>query len=979
MLRNSIYLALFIFLASCSQKSPKHETKTKKDSNGFTYEYVTNDPLNARIYTLKNGLKVFLTNYEDEPRIQTQIGFNTGGANDPENATGLAHYLEHMLFKGTSEYGTIDYESEKPLLDSIEVMFEHYRTLDDEEKRKAYYSKIDSVSQVASQYTVPNEYDKLMSMVGATGTNAYTNNDQTVYINDIPANELERWLQVERNRFQELVPRLFHTELETVYEEKNQSLDNDYSKTFDALNKMLYPGHPYGTQTVIGTIDHLKNPSITEIKKYFDKYYVPDNALISMSGDIDYDETIKLIDKYFGDWESDGVSLPNHPQAEPVTEVKKEEVYGPDSEFLYMGYRIPGSDQKTKLTAELADMVMNNSEVGLIDLNLIQNQKVLRAGSFVRDQKDHDAYIMYGNPREGQSLDDVKNLLLAQIDSLRKGAFSDEMLEAIITDLEVSEMRSNERNWSRASTYLGSFRDNEPWINHVSRFDSMRTITKQDIMDFAQKNYRDDNYVIVYKRNGEDTTKVQIEKPQITEIDINRDTNSVFFKTLKSEKPERLKPVYVDYEKDIQNTKLGNKIPVYYTKNKDNSLFTMYYLLDMGRLSDPKLNTAVKYLEYLGTDSLSAEEIKSEMYRLGCSFRVYPGNHTAYISLNGLEKNLAEATELFEHLLSNVEPDEEALDNMITDIIKEREDNKKSKFYILYMGLNDYGTYGKESPGKYNLSKDELEALSGDELTGIIKDLLNYEHRVLYYGAQDLNKVKKTLEPRHYIAENLKAPKKEKEFEFWKNDENEVYWTHYDMVQTELMFLNINRDFDEELLPLVKMYNEYFSGSMGSIVFQEMREGKALAYSAYASYSTPYLPDEPFKIRAFIGTQADKLPDALPAMVETLNNPPASEKAFENAKEALMSQIESERVTKTSILFNYETARRMGYDTDIRKAVYEAAPDITLQDVLDFQKDNVKDKNFRLMVLGDKDKIDFEALEKYGPVKELKLEEIFGY
>ena len=275
-IRNCVFFLILSLVITSCEKTSDYELKTD-NSGQYTYQYVTNDPLNVRIYELKNGLKVYLSQYKDEPRMQTQIAVKAGGKNDPANNTGLAHYLEHIMFKGTGDFGTLDWQKESVLLDSIEQMFTHYGNLKDTVQRANYYKLIDMVSNEASKLAIPNEYDKMVSELGAQGTNAYTTEDRTVYINNIPSNQLESWIQIEANRFRTIVPRLFHTELEAVYEEKNRSLDNDYWKSHEALLTGMFAKHPYGTQTVIGTIDHLKNPSITEIKKYFNQYYRPNN------------------------------------------------------------------------------------------------------------------------------------------------------------------------------------------------------------------------------------------------------------------------------------------------------------------------------------------------------------------------------------------------------------------------------------------------------------------------------------------------------------------------------------------------------------------------------------------------------------------------------------------------------------------------------------------------------------------------------
>jgi len=285
-------------LQSFSQK--KYETRKSSDKNGYQYEYVENDPIQARIYTLKNGLKVYLSINKDEPRLQTYIAVKAGSTYDPPQTTGLAHYLEHMMFKGSSKIGTINWEKEKAELDKISNLYEQHLLTKDPEKKKTIYKKIDSISAIASKYAVPNEYDKLMSSLGAKGTNAYTSNERTVYVNDIPSNELEKWLLLESERFSILVLRLFHTELETVYEEFNMYQDNDNRKAMEALFSGLFSKHPYGTQTVIGKAEHLKNPSMINIYNYKDTYYRPNNIAICLSGDLDFEKTILLIDKYFG-------------------------------------------------------------------------------------------------------------------------------------------------------------------------------------------------------------------------------------------------------------------------------------------------------------------------------------------------------------------------------------------------------------------------------------------------------------------------------------------------------------------------------------------------------------------------------------------------------------------------------------------------------------------------------------------------------
>ncbi|MFN0048949.1 MAG: M16 family metallopeptidase, partial [Cytophagales bacterium] len=435
-LKKLVSMLCFALLAIINVNAQSFLTKSVTE-NGYTYSVVTNDPLKTRIYTLPNGLKIYLSVYKDAPRIQTYIAVKAGSKNDPTSLTGLAHYLEHMVFKGTSKIGTYDWQNESKQLAKIEALYETYGQTKDEKKREKLYAQIDSVSSVAAKYAIANEYDKIVSAIGAKGTNAYTWVEQTVYMNDIPANEIERWAKLEAERFGELTPRLFHTELEAVYEEKNTRIDSDGDKIFDATFEAMFPNNTYGSQTTIGTVEHLKNPSITAIKNYFYTYYVPNNMAICLSGDFDPDQTIKTIDKYWGGKKSKVVPAYNPFQEKPIEKPIFKSVTGPSPASLAICYRFPGAASKDVRTMEMFSKVLSNGKAGVLDLNLIQKQKVLGAQVFPYSMKDYSINMIMANPREGQSLDEVKNLILAQIDSVKKGKFDESLLQAIINNEKI--------------------------------------------------------------------------------------------------------------------------------------------------------------------------------------------------------------------------------------------------------------------------------------------------------------------------------------------------------------------------------------------------------------------------------------------------------------------------------------------------------------------------------------------------------------
>ncbi len=954
---------------------PQAQTSTE---GGYTFQTVKDDPLNARIYTLDNGLRVYMTINRDEPRIQTYIVTATGSKNDPHTAQGLSHYLEHMLFKGTDKFGTKDFEKEKPYLDTIISLYEQRRQASDSQERKILYHKIDSVSYLASEYSIANEYDKMISGIGGTGSNAYTSVEETVYECNIPSNELNRWLTIEGERFRNPVMRLFHTELEAVYEEKNRGLDNDRSKVYEALFAGLFQKHTYGTQTTIGSVEQLQNPSIQKIIDYYKEKYVPNNMAICLSGDLDFDKTIKLIDEKFGGQEKKTVPEFIPPVEDPITSPVVKEVYGPSQESVIFGYRTGGADTKETDIITIIENILSNGSAGLIDLNLNQNQKVIEAYTSKDINKDYSVIYFGGKPREGQSLDDVKELLMSQIDLIKKGEFPDWLIPAIISNFKLVELKAYESNDERAQAFVSSFTLGIPWDKYIFNIDRLSKITKEDVVNFANKNLND-NYVLVYKKTGEDKTIQKVIKPEINPVKVNRDDKSEFVQTLLSASSDEVQPVFLDFKKDIMDLKLKNEVPLYYLQNKENDLFKLSFLINTGTNENKKLNLAIDYLNYLGTSKYTSTQLKEEFYKLASSYSISASEDEVTISLSGLGQNFDKSLSLLEELFSDAKENKEALNNLIADVLKEREDAKLSKRTILWSGMFNYAKYGKNNPFTFRFSEEELKNVKAEELVKIIKGLFSYKQRVLYYGPDNPNQIVSAINKIHKIPVELKSPPVANKFVEKDITRNTVYVLNYDMQQVEIVMLSKGEAYDKTQVPIISLYNEYFGGGMGSIVFQELRESKALAYSTFSSYKNPREKEKSNYIISYIGSQADKLPEAMAGMRELLNNIPEADLIFNSSKNSLMKQIESERITKFDILYTYELAKKLGLDYDIRKDIYQKIPGFKLTDVIGFQKKYIKDKHYTILVLGEMDKLDMKTLEKYGEVKVLNLKDIFGY
>jgi predicted Zn-dependent peptidase len=976
-IQSLILLFLISFFVGCQKESgEKYAVNAKKDANGYNYETVDNDPTGLRLYTLDNGLKVYLGKNEEEPKIQTLIAVKAGSTYDPADNTGLAHYLEHMVFKGTDEIGTTDYEAESKLIKQISDLYEAHKKEQDPEKKKEIYQKIDSVSNAASKLSIANEYDKMVNSLGAEGTNAFTSNEQTVYTNKIPSNELDKWLKIESERFSKLVLRLFHTELEAVYEEFNRGQDSDGRKQYFATLEGLFPTHPYGTQSTIGISEHLKNPSMEAINAYFDKYYVPNNMAVILVGDLDFEETIKKVDNAFGSYEKKELTHPTFAKLDSITKPIKKEVYGPTSESVYVAFRSEGKGSEQEVMVTLIDYMLANSQAGLIDLNLNQKQKVQRASSFTNFDNDYGFHLLYGTPKENQSLDEVRELLLTQVEKVKNGEFDDWLIQAVINDLRLSQIRQYESASSSAYAFLDAFIGFQDWKDRLNMLDQMKEITKEDVVAFANEFYGD-NYVEVHKVKGKDESIVKVENPGITPIELNRDKESEFLKEFNELEADELSPQYIDYDTAIKSTETSNGINVSYVENTNNDIFNLNIIFDMGQDHDRMVSLAAGYLDYLGTDKYSPEEIKQEFYKIGISYNVSSGNDRTYVGISGLKENLDKGLALLEELWDNAKADQDTYDKYVESILKSRQDAKTQKGNIFWNGMMSYGQYGEDSRLRNIYSEAELRAMNPESLVNKVKDMRNYKQRIFYYG-NAVNDAVTSLDTHHSIPETLKDYPAKKEYTNLETGGN-VYFVNYDMVQSEILLLSKGEEFNKNKMAASTLFNTYFGSGLSSIVFQEIRESKSLAYSAFSSYSVASEKGKPDYTMAYVGTQANKLEQAVDAMMELMTNMPEAEEQFNQAKEATLKKIAAERITKSDIFWTYESLKKRGITEDNRKDMYEAIEKMTLEDLKGFFNENISGKEYNVMVIGNEKDIDFKALENLGTVTELDIDYLFNY
>ena len=962
-----IYFALMAFLALSVQ------------AKEYKYQSVEGDPLQARIYKLDNGLTVYLTRNTEKPEIQTFIAVRAGSQNDPEESTGLAHYQEHIMFKGTQNYGTTNYAKELPNLLAIDSLYEIYGQTTDPAQRKAIYHQIDSFSYESSKIAIANEFGRLMGEIGASQLNAFTSTDQTCYHEIIPAGELTRWAKIESDRFRNLVVRGFHTELETVYEEFNMRSSMDYDKVNLAIDQLLYPNVPYRQHMVIGTQEHLKNPSIKNIRKFYDMYYRPNNVAICLSGDLDFDNTIKIIDAYFGKWEPKEIPTPDRYEQPDLKAHKDTVVYGKEAPEVWMAWKMPDIKHKDIDALEVMDMVLKNGKCGLVDLDIEQKQQLLSCQAWIETAGDFSTYFMVGSPKEKQSLEDVRQIMLAEIEKLKKGEFEEDMLKGIIRNKKRSELRHLQDNVARVMPFITAHIYQIPYEDIVNDLARKEKITKDDVVRVANK-YFNDNYVCVLKEHNENANPPKMDKPEITPIEMNRNVSSEFYDQLMVQPTERSKPQFLDFNKDLSRSMLPNSVELLYRQNTENELSTLAFVVKKGTDQDPYLSFAADMLGYLGTDKLSAEQYQKALYNEAAEAMVISEENVSYFYLYGLKESLPAALALMEEHVMTAQPDDAVLKELVKDHIKAHEDAKKDQWTCMSY-MTQYGMFGAEAQKMRTLLPSDMKKMQPADLLARLRRLVPAVERVIYYGPLPETEVKNMLASSKMLAQADASkriqPKHIERQQVNRNEVNIVPYKANNLIM--ITYANWGEVYDIKDRAIVQLFNAYFSGSMGGVVFQEMRESRALCYASWARYLMADYKGECNYIEKGVLSQNDKLKDCIVTFNEICNNMPLSQTAFDNAKEAVIKQIEQRRFVRDGAIWSYLNFENLGWDHDIFEEVYQEVQKLTLEDVVAFQKKHVADRANRYMILGDSKELDMNFLKTLGPVKKLSLKDIFVY
>ena len=939
-------------------------------------------PLDVEIYTLENGLTVMLNEDRNETSVFGAVVIDGGGKRDPSDATGIAHYLEHVLFKGTSKMGTTNYAKEKVYLDSIEVLYDELSKKEDKKTRLKIQRHINDLSVKASEYAIPNEFTRLIEGMGGTGLNAGTGYDFIYYFNSFPSAQIEKWVDLYSHRFLDPVFRLFQSELETVYEEKNRAMDNPFRVFNETSRKYFFKNHPYGQQTILGSVEHLKTPSLSKMKEYYNKYYVPNNMHLLIAGDFDKRDVKKLIKAKFG-------KLKKGADVEQL-DIAEDDFSGREVVDLAItpyrvarfGYRTVKPNHEDAVVLDLiSNIFSNSSKTGL--LNKLNNEnKVL--GSYATTGlggTDHGGFGFGFVPKDDtQSFEDGENLILKEIDKVKSGEFSEDLLQSIKLNMSMDHETRMEsvdgRTWLIMSTIL----DNVPWEEIKNYPNKVNSVTKQKVVEVANK-YFTDNYLIVRSDKG-DNKKVKLEKPPFKPVEPqNSESSSEYADMLNDIEPKKIDPRFVDFKKDVKVEDIGDNTHFYYVKNPVNSIFSMNLQFGQGTIENAALSQSADFISLLGTKNKTFDQYKNELQKIGSKIEVYTNGNYFGFSISGFDKFFNATLDLLNEFMSEMhvrDEDNSKLEKLVESSKLTRDQESKDPS-TAGRALRDYVMYGKKSPFLRRSTLKEVQDMTSDFLIVQAKEAMKYEVDIFYTGTINEVAVIDQIKNRLSIADNLKASKSPITMDYKKHTRNKVFLIDDPKaVQSQIYIMGQGRVLDMESRSTSDVFNKYFGSGMASIIFQEIREFRSLAYTAYGAYVNRPDIELPGYFIGYMGTQVDKSMEAISTYMDLFKNMPIKESRISTIKSGLTQSINTRKPGWRSQGAYVSRARKQGYDKDPNILDYNNYDNVNFDDIINFYKNNITKDPIVITILTDKSKINIDKILDYGELIEVKKKNIFN-
>ena len=935
--------------------------------------------LKVKEYRLENGLTVWLNEDHSQPKVFGAVVVKAGAKDCPD--TGIAHYFEHMMFKGTDRIGTLDYESEKVLLDSIAMKYDELAMTEDTAARARLQKEINELSIRSSEYVIPNEFNRLINRFGGSGLNAATSYDATIYFNTFSPQYMVQWAEINSERLINPVFRLFQSELETVYEEKNMYGDFIGGQVMDTLMARYFGPHPYA-YPIIGSTKNLKNPRLTEMHKFFEDYYVASNMALILSGDFDAQQVMPILEKAFS-----RIRSGNAPKQEKVMlppfngrETMKVKFPIPFIKAMGLGFRGVSANHEDQVALNIAVNLLNNANgTGYLDKLMVEHKLM---GALAINESMNEAGILAVAIMPKlliQSYSSAEKMVWDEINRVKNGDFSDEMFNSLKLEQKRQYASSLENIDSRATVMMNLFSQGKSWNDYLNEVARIESITKEDVVRVAQK-YFSNNYLCVTKSTGK-YPKDNLPKPAFSPVvPRNADASSSYAKQLEKIPEQQVAPRIIDFEKDVKTSKLTPLVTLYTTPNPLNDIFTLNISYGIGALEQPELMQLTNYLQLLGTESLSFEQFRSRLQSIGSTLAFDVTSDAFVMKVTGFDNHIDETMELVGDFIRHAKADDKKLRQIVDDAKVSEKAFFKSGDNVA-SALLEQVKYGDQSRYLRKLSLSQIKKLKGKDMLAIYDKVRSVQCDLHYCGTLPVEKVIGTIRQHLPLERTTIASNSPYYRELKQYDRPTVFFIDMPDMAQSIVYGYVKGDpvDDKASRHASQLFSVYFGGDMSSLMFQEIREFRSFAYRTSGRYQ---LPNHAHKgtagsFTAMLSTQSDKTLDALGVLDSLIREMPLKPERVEAVKQTLVNRINNDYPPFRNLSEKVASARMEGFDRDPAEEFLRDIATMDMQDISRFYREQISGRPVVYVIAGNRKHIDMKKLAEYGTIIKVKKKDIY--
>lgn len=935
--------------------------------------------LKVKEYRLENGLTVWLNEDHSQPKVFGAVVVKAGAKDCPD--TGIAHYFEHMMFKGTDRIGTLDYESEKVLLDSIAMKYDELAMTEDTAARARLQKEINELSIRSSEYVIPNEFNRLINRFGGSGLNAATSYDATIYFNTFSPQYMVQWAEINSERLINPVFRLFPSELETVYEEKNMYGDFIGGQVMDTLMARYFGPHPYA-YPIIGSTKNLKNPRLTEMHKFFEDYYVASNMALILSGDFDAQQVMPILEKAFS-----RIRSGNAPKQEKVMlppfngrETMKVKFPIPFIKAMGLGFRGVSANHEDQVALNIAVNLLNNANgTGYLDKLMVEHKLM---GALAINESMNEAGILAVAIMPKlliQSYSSAEKMVWDEINRVKNGDFSDEMFNSLKLEQKRQYASSLENIDSRATIMMNLFSQGKSWNDYLNEVARIESITKEDVVRVAQK-YFSNNYLCVTKSTGK-YPKDNLPKPAFSPVvPRNADASSSYAKQLEKIPEQQVAPRIIDFEKDVKTSKLTPLVTLYTTPNPLNDIFTLNISYGIGALEQPELMQLTNYLQLLGTESLSFEQFRSRLQSIGSTLAFDVTPDAFVMKVTGFDNHIDETMKLVGDFIRHAKADDKKLRQIVDDAKVSEKAFFKSGDNVA-SALLEQVKYGDQSRYLRKLSLSQIKKLKGKDMLAIYDKVRSVQCDLHYCGTLPVEKVIGTIRQHLPLERTTVASNSPYYRELKQYDRPTVFFIDMPDMAQSIVYGYVKGDpvDDKASRHASRLFSVYFGGDMSSLMFQEIREFRSFAYRTSGRYQ---LPNHAHKgtagsFTAMLSTQSDKTLDALGVLDSLIREMPLKPERMEAVKQTLVNRINNDYPPFRNLSEKVASARMEGFDRDPAEEFLRDIATMDMQDISRFYREQISGRPVVYVIAGNRKHIDMKKLAEYGTIIKVKKKDIY--